>query len=344
MVLTDKIQNISLSEIEPNPYQPRKTFDGEEDKIDALAESLKKSGLLQPIMVRPYDGSYQIATGERRFRAAKKVGFTEISAIVREMDDKTLRQYSIIENIHRLNLNEDEKKDALQKIWETDYGINGDPQKGIRRMAEDLGLSHPTLLTYLHAIEAEKIAEKQGVVDVDHLSARELDVVKPLLEQNPDAAKELIEGRVKGDLESMEFLDAVRLALSAKKGHKTRVAKKIRKAGRLGKKAKEKGKRHVKQAVQEIEDEQKGEGQKQQLRIILVRDQKLLNRAIKFRSDAEKLDMTFLESFQTVELRNQAITNLEATASILDGTLRGAHQSQSRWNKEWEERLKELKE
>jgi ParB family chromosome partitioning protein len=337
------MQNISLSKIEPNPYQPRKEMDGEENKIAELAESLKSSGLLQPIMVRPHNDGYQIATGERRFRAAKKAGFQEIPAIIREMDEKQLRMYSVIENIHRLDLNEDEKKVAFQKIWETDYGVKGNPEKGKSQMAEDLGLPSATLNRYLRAVEVEEIAEQKGVSLEGNLSVEELESIGRLIEQKPEAAKELIEARANGELSSIEFRDACRLALSAKDKHKTRIAKKIRKAGRRGKRAKEKGARHVKQAVKEVEDEQTGEVPKQQLKIILARDQKLLNRAIKFRSDAEKLDMTFLESFQTVELRNQAITNLEATASVLDGTLRGAHQSQDRWTKEWDECLNELK-
>ena len=80
------ISELKLSMVEPNRNQPRKQFD--EEALDELAESIKRYGLIQPIIVTKKDGYYQIVAGERRWRASKKAGLTTISAIVREDDDK----------------------------------------------------------------------------------------------------------------------------------------------------------------------------------------------------------------------------------------------------------------
>ena len=80
------VQTLKLTEVEPNKNQPRKQFD--EEALEELAESIKKYGLIQPIIVTKKDGYYQIVAGERRWRASKKAGMTTIQAIVREDDEK----------------------------------------------------------------------------------------------------------------------------------------------------------------------------------------------------------------------------------------------------------------
>ena len=92
----ESIQNIKLSEIEPNREQPRRTFD--EEALSELSDSIKRYGVIQPIIVTKKDDYYQIVAGERRWRASKKAGITEIPTIVRENDEKINQEIALIEN------------------------------------------------------------------------------------------------------------------------------------------------------------------------------------------------------------------------------------------------------
>lgn len=98
------VSNLKISQIDPKSDQPRKHFDKE--ALETLATSIMENGLLQPILVREYgDGRYQIIAGERRFRASKLAGLTEIPAIVMERDDKKVAEIALIENVQREDLN-----------------------------------------------------------------------------------------------------------------------------------------------------------------------------------------------------------------------------------------------
>ena len=88
------VQQLKITEIEPNRNQPRKKFD--EDKLEELAESIKNYGVIQPIIVTPKDGYYQIIAGERRWRASKKAGLDEIPAIVRDYDKQKNSEIALI--------------------------------------------------------------------------------------------------------------------------------------------------------------------------------------------------------------------------------------------------------
>lgn len=97
------VRMIRLSEVEPNPDQPRKIFDTE--PLEALAESISQHGVIQPVVVRPKDGMYMIITGERRWRAARMAGLSEIPVIIIEADDKKAAELALVENIQRKDLN-----------------------------------------------------------------------------------------------------------------------------------------------------------------------------------------------------------------------------------------------
>ena len=104
---SEVIHKIKISEIEPNKNQPRKSFNSE--SIDELSESIKKYGVIQPIIVTKKDNFYEIIAGERRWRASKKAGLTEIPCIVREDEEKQNKEIALIENIQREDLNPIEK-------------------------------------------------------------------------------------------------------------------------------------------------------------------------------------------------------------------------------------------
>jgi ParB family chromosome partitioning protein len=110
------VQNIKLIDIEPNNSQARKVFNDE--SIDELAESIKRYGVIQPIIVTKKDNYYQIVAGERRWRASKKAGITEIPAIVRDDDARKNREISLIENIQREDLNPIDKARGIKVLME----------------------------------------------------------------------------------------------------------------------------------------------------------------------------------------------------------------------------------
>ncbi len=117
----ESISKLKISLVDPKRDQPRKHFDKE--ALEQLAASITENGLLQPILVREYgDGRYQIIAGERRFRASKLAGLTEIPAIVLDRDDKRAAQIALIENIQREDLNPLEEALAYRSLAE-EYGM-----------------------------------------------------------------------------------------------------------------------------------------------------------------------------------------------------------------------------
>ena len=111
---------ISITDIQKNPYQPRKEFDGE--KLDELAQSIKENGVIQPIIVRqsPVIG-YEILAGERRYRASLLAGLTSIPAVVKQLSDQEMIVQSIIENLQRENLNPIEEARAYESLVEKGF-------------------------------------------------------------------------------------------------------------------------------------------------------------------------------------------------------------------------------
>lgn len=126
------VQNLKLIDIEPNRDQPRRTFNSE--SLEELATSIKRYGVIQPIIVTKMDNYYQIVAGERRWRAAKKAGLGEIPAIIRNYTEQKNKEVALIENIQREDLNPIEKAKALKEIIEK-YGMTQ------QELADKLGIS-----------------------------------------------------------------------------------------------------------------------------------------------------------------------------------------------------------
>jgi ParB family chromosome partitioning protein len=96
------LRELAMASIRPNPYQPRTQID--EGQLDELVASMQASGLLQPVVVRPRNGGYELIAGERRWRAATRLGWANIPAVVKDVDDQTLLTLALIENLQRDNL------------------------------------------------------------------------------------------------------------------------------------------------------------------------------------------------------------------------------------------------
>lgn len=119
----DLVRDIAIERITPNPYQPRTHFN--EVALKELSESIKRHGLLQPIIVVAKDDGYMLLAGERRLRASKLAGFTKIKAIVADIESKNLRELALIENIQREDLNPVELGIAYKELIE-EYKITQD--------------------------------------------------------------------------------------------------------------------------------------------------------------------------------------------------------------------------
>ena len=117
------VQKLKLIEVEPNRDQPRRNFD--EEAIEDLSNSIKEYGVIQPIIVTKQDNYYKIVAGERRWRASKKAGLTEIPAIVRDYDEQRNNEIALIENIQREDLNPIEEAQAYKRLL-TEFHLKQD--------------------------------------------------------------------------------------------------------------------------------------------------------------------------------------------------------------------------
>lgn len=114
------LRELDITAIRPNPYQPRDHFD--EAALGALADSIREVGVLQPVLVRPAGDGYELIAGERRWRAAQRVGLVRIPALVRETDDGAALEQALVENLQRQELNPLEEAGAYQQLIE-DFGL-----------------------------------------------------------------------------------------------------------------------------------------------------------------------------------------------------------------------------
>lgn len=163
------LQQLPIAEISPNPLQPRREFKPEE--LEELRESLKSSGLLQPITVRPHPTGpgYQLIAGERRWRAAQTLGWDRISAVVRQADDSTLLALALVENLQRSDLNPMEEAQGYQRLA-TEFGISN------ANVAELTGKSRSTVANLVRLLDLP--ASVQAMVRSGELTAGQ---VRPLL-------------------------------------------------------------------------------------------------------------------------------------------------------------------
>jgi ParB family chromosome partitioning protein len=110
----EQVKEVSISEIRPNPYQPRKEF--EQSAIDELALSIKEHGIIQPLIVRKSIKGFELVAGERRLRAAKATGLKQVPVVVKAYTDQQLMEIALIENLQRENLNPLEEAEAYEKL------------------------------------------------------------------------------------------------------------------------------------------------------------------------------------------------------------------------------------
>ncbi|MDO4459690.1 MAG: ParB/RepB/Spo0J family partition protein [Clostridia bacterium] len=155
--------NVRISEIEPNRNQPRQDFDPE--ALQELADSIAQHGMIQPVLVRPiFSGGYQLVAGERRWRAARMAGLTEIPVIIREMDDREFMELSLIENLMREDLSPIEEAMGFSQLMET-YGLTQE------EVANSVGKSRPAVANSLRLLGLpDEVREmvKEGMISAGH--------------------------------------------------------------------------------------------------------------------------------------------------------------------------------
>lgn len=178
------VQSLPIAKVEPREGQPRTVFD--EEALSELSESIREYGLLMPVTVRKLDsGYYQLIAGERRWRAARMAGLTEIPARVIEADDRLATELALVENLQREDLNPVEEAQGYRTLME-DYGLTQD------EAAQRVGKSRPAVANALRLLSlAPEVLQfvEQGLLSAGH--ARALVPVKPE-ELQIDAARQVM--------------------------------------------------------------------------------------------------------------------------------------------------------
>jgi ParB family transcriptional regulator, chromosome partitioning protein len=138
------MNEIDIDRIAPNPKQPRLSFD--EKRLEDLAASIRKNGVLQPVLVRPFNDGYQLIAGERRLAAAQRAGMLKIPATIRDVPDESLLELALVENIQREPLNPIEEANAYQRLLETTSGTQ-------EQIAERLGKDRSTIANAMRLLK-----------------------------------------------------------------------------------------------------------------------------------------------------------------------------------------------
>lgn len=180
-----KVSDISIAAIIPNRFQPRRVFD--DQKIEELAQTIKEHGLLQPIILREYEtGKYEIIAGERRFRAVTSLGWKEIPAIIREMNDDQAASMALIENLQREELTAIEEAEAYSKLMDLNHLSQS-------KLAENMGKSQAFIANKLRllklehevqtAIMSQQISERHGRAMVNLEPTTQKKLLKRILKE-----------------------------------------------------------------------------------------------------------------------------------------------------------------
>ena len=177
----EKVEEISIHEIRPNPYQPRKIF--REESIEELKQSIQEHGILQPLIVRKSIKGYEIVVGERRYRAAKEANLEKVPVVVRKIGERQMMELAVLENLQREDLTPIEEANAYKMLMERLDLTQED-------LAKRLGKSRPHIanLVRLLALPAEiQQMISDGKISMGHgralLGLKKKDKIKPLAEK-----------------------------------------------------------------------------------------------------------------------------------------------------------------
>lgn len=154
---SEVILDLSIAEIQPNPFQPRVYFDPAQ--LEELSNSIRQYGVLQPVIVRLVDGKYQLVSGERRFRASMLAGKETIPALLRQLDDREVAEMALIENLQREDLNYFEEAEGYARLIQ-EFQITQE------EVARKMGKSQPTIANKLRLLHISERVRREISVDV----------------------------------------------------------------------------------------------------------------------------------------------------------------------------------
>lgn len=236
---------LKLNDIEPNRAQPRKSFD--EEALEELANSISTHGVIQPLLVRPLaDGGYQLIAGERRWRASRMAGLTEVPVVIREMSDSEAMELALVENLQREDLNPIEEAQGLALLMET-YGLTQE------QAAKRVGKSRPAVANSMRLLSLPQdvlAMVERGELSAGHartilalenagqITALANEIVKKNLSvrETERAVKALLKGDAKKEKRVKKrdtYYDEVELAVSQALGRKAKVSLSARNKGTL---------------------------------------------------------------------------------------------------------------
>ena len=227
---------LKINDIEPNRAQPRNSFD--EEALEELANSISTHGVIQPLLVRPLaDGGYQLIAGERRWRASRMAGLTEVPVVIREMSDSEAMELALVENLQREDLNPIEEAQGLALLMET-YGLTQE------QAAKRVGKSRPAVANSMRllSLPQEVLAMvERGELSAGHartilalenagqITALANEIIKKNLSvrETERAVKALLKGDTKKEKRAKKrdtYYDEVELAVSQSLGRKAKVS------------------------------------------------------------------------------------------------------------------------
>ena len=183
------VRTVRVGGIEPNPYQPRREFKDEE--LSELMSSIRENGLLQPIVVRPARGGstaeWQLVAGERRWRAITRLGWEEVPAVVRDVDDRTLLVLALVENLQRSQLSALDEAEAYRQLQE-DFSLSQ------AQIAEAVGRERSTVANTIRLLQLP--ASVRALVDAGTLTAGHARALLALDDERAiaDAARRAVDG------------------------------------------------------------------------------------------------------------------------------------------------------
>ncbi|HHY99126.1 MAG TPA: ParB/RepB/Spo0J family partition protein [Firmicutes bacterium] len=210
-VMKEQVTEISIDLIQPNPYQPRRQFD--EDKLEELVESIRQHGVLQPLVVRPLEGGYQLIVGERRWRAARRAGLSMVPVVIRDVDEIEMMELALIENLQREDLTPIEEAQAFHRLI-NEFGLTQE------ELAEVVGRSRSGIANTLRLLNLPEDVQdnvSRGTLSMGH--ARAL-----LALNNPEQQIEAAELVVKRGLSVRQTEELVRRLVAREKSAAQEVA------------------------------------------------------------------------------------------------------------------------
>ena len=160
-----ELRELDLDLLEPNPFQPRQVF--ADAKLEELSQSIRTHGFVQPLIVRKHGDRYQIVAGERRWRAAQRLGLLRVPALVREVSNEKLLEVSLIENIQRENLNPIEEARAYHRLAH-EFGLTQEA------VAQRTGKERSTVANFLRLLKLPKDIQEmiqEGILSMGHARA-----------------------------------------------------------------------------------------------------------------------------------------------------------------------------